>query len=118
MGNIYTVKSIADEFGIHEETVRRWIRDGKLVAQKANNRCGYFVTEEDLDAFCEANDYYYDEEENTEEIEREDEITDDDILDELLRQNQKQIEQYEKQRDEALARLRVLYVIRETLESY
>ena len=117
MGKVYTVKTLADEFGVAEDTVRSWIRKGKLVAYKTSNRGGYLIAEEDLDAFCEANDYYC-EEETVEEDETEGVVTDDDILDELLYQNRMQIEEFEKQRDEAIARLRVLYVIREKLESY
>lgn len=119
MGKVYTVKTLAEEFGVVEDTVRSWIRKGKLVAYKTSNRGGYLIAEEDVEAFCEAEDNDCSDEEPVEEDEvKEDEVTDDDILDELLYQNRMQIEEYEKQRDNAIARLRVLYVVREALESY
>ena len=31
--NYYTVKDIAELLSVNEETVRRWIREGKLVAE-------------------------------------------------------------------------------------
>lgn len=126
MGNIYTVKSLAEEFGVAEDTVRSWIRKGKLVACKTSNRGGYLITEEDVDAFCEANDHYFNNEEETEEeVEEETDVTDEEIREELMYQNQMQIDELEDElkdimsrRDAIIARLRVLYVIRETFESY
>ena len=49
-----TVKDITDELRVHEETVRRWIREGKLPAiQIGSRRGGYRVKREDLDSFVQ-----------------------------------------------------------------
>lgn len=54
----YTVKEIASEFGIDGETVRRWIRSGKLKATQSSKKEGYIVTEESLANFCFSNPKY------------------------------------------------------------
>ena len=47
----FTVKEISKAFGVDEGTVRRWIRSGKLKANKDSNKKGYLVTKEDLGEF-------------------------------------------------------------------
>lgn len=47
----YTVKRISDIFGVTEETVRRWIRSGRLRAAINSKRQGYIVEESDLKEF-------------------------------------------------------------------
>lgn len=47
----YTVKQIADMFGTTPETVRRWIRTGKLQAEKTSNKAGNVVLASALDSF-------------------------------------------------------------------
>lgn len=49
--NTYTVSQISEMLDTQEETVRRWIRDGKLKAVKTSNKTGNIVTEEDLNEF-------------------------------------------------------------------
>jgi excisionase family DNA binding protein len=44
----YTVKEIAEMLGTNPETVRRWIRSGKLKAEKSSRKDGNVVQEEDL----------------------------------------------------------------------
>ena len=49
-----TVRDIVEEFKVHEETVRRWIREGKLPARLMGSaKGGYRVRRTDLDAFLE-----------------------------------------------------------------
>jgi excisionase family DNA binding protein len=39
--------------GVHEETVRRWAREGVIPAAKLGNRGGFRFKREDLDRFLE-----------------------------------------------------------------
>ena len=48
------VKDIVDKLTVHEQTVRRWIREGELPALMFSRRSGYRVRARDLDAFLEA----------------------------------------------------------------
>ncbi len=50
----YTVREIAQMLSANEETVRRWIRDGKLEATCTSRKAGNLVTEESLQAFLKA----------------------------------------------------------------
>lgn len=51
-----TVRDVAESLKVHEETVRRWIRRGDLVALDLGGpRAGYRVRMSDLDNFIEAN---------------------------------------------------------------
>ena len=50
----YDVKEIVAKLGVHEQTVRRWIRQGDLPAILFGRRGGYRVKASDLDAFLEA----------------------------------------------------------------
>ena len=47
----YTVKEISEMLGKNPETVRRWIRDGKLKAGQNTKKGGNYVSEEDLKKF-------------------------------------------------------------------
>ena len=47
----YSVKEVASILNTSEETVRRWIRDGKLKANKNSNKEGHEITEAMLNAF-------------------------------------------------------------------
>lgn len=51
-----TVRDVAESLKVHEETVRRWIRRGELVALDLGGpRAGYRVRPSDLEAFIETN---------------------------------------------------------------
>ena len=47
----YTVNQISDMLQTNPETVRRWIRDGKLKASKDSNKTGNVVSEDNLNEF-------------------------------------------------------------------
>lgn len=47
----YTVKEIADTLKTNPETVRRWIRSGKLASTMTSTKSGNVVTEEALNKF-------------------------------------------------------------------
>lgn len=49
--NGYSVLDIAKEFDVRKETVRVWIKSGKLKATLKSRRNGYLVTEEDFNEF-------------------------------------------------------------------
>lgn len=51
----YTVKQIANMFSVNEETVRRWIRDNKLNAERGVGRQGSKVSTEALNIFLDEN---------------------------------------------------------------
>lgn len=51
MPKTYTVKQVADLFNTNPETVRRWIRTGKLIAEKDSNKTGNVILESSLNAF-------------------------------------------------------------------
>lgn len=48
----YTVKEIADMLNTNPETVRRWIRNGKLHAEKNSNKSGNIILETSLNTFA------------------------------------------------------------------
>lgn len=54
----YSVKQIADMLNTKPETVRRWIRSGKLYAEKASRKDGHVVTESDLNKFLKSSPKY------------------------------------------------------------
>jgi uncharacterized protein YjcR len=54
----YNVKQIADMLNTQPETVRRWIRSGKLYAEKASRKEGNVVTENDLNEFLKSSPKY------------------------------------------------------------
>ena len=47
----YTVKQIADMFNTNPETVRRWIRQNKLNAQKSSYKSGNVISDVELQRF-------------------------------------------------------------------
>lgn len=48
----FTVKQVAKMLCVDPETVRRWIRQGKLVAVQESRRDGNDISTEALDNFC------------------------------------------------------------------
>ena len=48
----YTVKEIANMLNTNPETVRRWIRNGKLHAEKNSNKSGNVILETSLNTFA------------------------------------------------------------------
>ena len=46
-----TVADIAGRLGVGEQTVRRWLREGRLPGRDLGGRTGYRVRERDFDAF-------------------------------------------------------------------
>lgn len=110
---VYTVRDVAGEFGVSEETVRTWIRSGELAATKTSNRAGYLITEEDLDDFCdnvkEPDDFY---EEESDEL-----ITDDEAEGLMLTTLDKMIERLERERKVIEVKLKIAYIAREKIEA-
>lgn len=56
--NTYSVKEIAEMLGTSQETVRRWIRSGKLNASQDSRKGGNSVTEADLQKFLKKSPKY------------------------------------------------------------
>ncbi len=54
----YSVKEIADLLGTNPETVRRWIRNGKLHAVQESRKDGNTVTEAELNKFLKKTPKY------------------------------------------------------------
>lgn len=54
----YTVKEIADTLKTNPETVRRWIRSGKLASTMTSTKSGNIVTEEALNKFIKETPKY------------------------------------------------------------
>lgn len=54
----YSVKQIADMLHTQPETVRRWIRSGKLHAKKTSRKEGHVITEEDFKKFLKNSPKY------------------------------------------------------------
>ncbi len=48
-----TVAEVAERLRVYPGTVKRWLRDGKLVGVQLGDRAGWRITEEDLEAFLE-----------------------------------------------------------------
>ena len=46
-----TVAQVAERLQVHEETVRRWIRDGQMPVLDLGKKAGYRVRTADLDTF-------------------------------------------------------------------
>ncbi len=49
-----TVAQIAERLQVHPETVRRWLRDGRLRGRNFGGKGGYRVRERDLEEFLDA----------------------------------------------------------------
>lgn len=56
--NTYSVKEIADMLNTSSETVRRWIREGKLCATQSSRKGGNIVKETDLQKFIASTPKY------------------------------------------------------------
>ena len=54
----YTVKEIADTLKTNPETVRRWIRSGKLISTMTSTKSGNVITEESFNNFIKATPKY------------------------------------------------------------
>jgi excisionase family DNA binding protein len=52
-GRWLTVAEIVNELRVHEQTVRRWIREGHLRAYNFGGKTGYRIKTEDFEAFLE-----------------------------------------------------------------
>lgn len=48
-----TVEEIAQQIKVHPETVRRWLREGKLSGVLISRSGGYRIRQSSLDAFIE-----------------------------------------------------------------
>ena len=46
-----TVAQVAERLQLHEETIRRWIRDGHFPVLDLGKKAGYRIRPADLDAF-------------------------------------------------------------------
>jgi excisionase family DNA binding protein len=47
----FTVSEVADILKVHEETVRQWLRAGRLEGVSLSRRAGWRVAESDLNRF-------------------------------------------------------------------
>ena len=56
----YTVRQVADMLKTNEETVRRWIRAGKLTATQNSKKSGNIISSNALDEFIKATPKYAD----------------------------------------------------------
>ncbi|CBK74170.1 DNA binding domain, excisionase family [Butyrivibrio fibrisolvens 16/4] len=56
--NTYSVKEISEMLGTNPETVRRWIREGKLEATQESRKDGNTVSEANLQKFLESTPKY------------------------------------------------------------
>ena len=50
--NLYTTAEIAEKLGLHNQTVRAYMREGRIKGQKAGTR--WYITEEALREFFES----------------------------------------------------------------
>lgn len=55
---MYTVKNIATLIGVHDETVKMWIRGGKLKATMRSKCEGYIITDDALNEFLKMHPSY------------------------------------------------------------
>lgn len=108
--NTYTVSSVADEFGVSEQTVRNWIKSGKLKAEKTGPYGSYIITEGDLDDFCEEMELY----EQDEEDEEPEAPTNEELI---VKSVDKMIERYEHELKVIEVKLDLLYTVRDKFES-
>jgi excisionase family DNA binding protein len=47
--DLLTVEDVASRLGVHEQTVRRWLRDGQLKGVMLTRRAGYRIRESELE---------------------------------------------------------------------
>ena len=50
----FTVAEIVEKLRVHEQTVRRWLREGDLKGYNFGGKSGYRIRASDLDAFLES----------------------------------------------------------------
>ena len=55
----YSINDVAKMLQTNPETVRRWQRDGKLKGTATSRKCGYNITQKDLDDFLEKYPKYH-----------------------------------------------------------
>jgi excisionase family DNA binding protein len=48
-----TVAEVAERLRVYPGTVKRWLREGKLVGVQLGHRAGWRIAEEDLEAFLD-----------------------------------------------------------------
>lgn len=48
-----TIEEITQMLSVHEQTVRRWIREGQLPGVLLGRKAGYRIRESDINAFLE-----------------------------------------------------------------
>jgi excisionase family DNA binding protein len=46
-----TVEQVAELFGVNRDTVRRWLREGRMKGRFLGGRAGYRITREDVRRF-------------------------------------------------------------------
>lgn len=46
---LLTVEDVADRLGVHEQTVRRWLREGQIRGTMLTRRAGYRIRESELE---------------------------------------------------------------------
>ncbi len=51
---LLTVREVAERLRVHPDTVRQWLRAGRLHGRAFGGRTGYRIAERDLQAFLEA----------------------------------------------------------------
>lgn len=54
----YTVKDISRELNVHQETVRRWIRGGKLASTQCSRREGDVISDDEFERFLQEHQKY------------------------------------------------------------
>ncbi len=50
----YTVADIVGKLRVHEQTVRRWLREGELKGYNFGGKSGYRIRASDFDTFLES----------------------------------------------------------------
>jgi excisionase family DNA binding protein len=50
----YTIKQIVEALGVHEQTVRQWIHEGRLPAKLFGRRGGYRILARDYESFLDS----------------------------------------------------------------
>lgn len=54
----YTVKDISRKLNVHQETVRRWIRGGKLASTQCSRRKGDVISDDEFERFLQEHQKY------------------------------------------------------------
>lgn len=54
----YTVKDISRKLNVHQETVRRWIRGGKLASTQCSRREGDVISDDEFERFLQEHQKY------------------------------------------------------------